>query len=193
MPSVRLKHGCTDPFSPPSQARVIAHFAARLPAAQNANWGDFPGKRACGQTGVLLPDCARLGSAPLWQNQAHRRRTGRSRWQPRIWAVRARAKACAIIFLLFLSPRVVPGRHVTNLSQMKRQKKRLRGDNSIFGIIQTKHALHANGQIYLWHRPNETCASRERTNRLDARAKSRYDFLNRADVWSRATCFEMNP
>ena len=166
MPSVRLKHGCTDPFSPPSQARAIAHFAARLPAAQNANWGDFPGKRACGQTGVLLPDCAHLGSAPLWQNQAHRRRTGRSRWQPRIWAVRARAKACAIIFLLFLSPRVVPGRHVTNLSQMKRQNKRLRGDNSIFGIIkrnmrftrtdksifgivQTKHTLHANGQLGL--------------------------------------------
>ena len=149
MPSVRLKHGCTDPFSPPSQARVIALFAARLPAAQNANWGDFPGKRACGQTGVLRPNCARLGSAPLWQNQAHRRRTGRSRWQPRIWAVRARAKACGIIFLLFLSPRVVPGRYVRFLPQMKRQNKRLRGDNSIFGIIQTKHALHANGQLGL--------------------------------------------
>ena len=176
MPSVRLKHGCTDPFSPPSQARAIAHFAARLPAAQNANWGDFPGKRACGQTGVLLPDCARLGSAPLWQNQAHRRRTGRSRWQPRIWAVRARAKACAIIFLLFLSPRVVPGGHVCFLPQMKRQKKRLR-----------------SGTIPFLALSNETCASRERTIRLDARAKSRYDFLNRADVWSRATCFEMNP
>lgn len=164
---MRLKHGCTDPFSPPSQARVIAHFAARLPAAQNANWGDFPGKRACGQTGVLLPDCARLGSAPLWQNQAHRRRTGRSRWQPRIWAVRARAKACAIIFLLFLSPRVVPGGYVRFLPQMKQQNKRLRAgtipflasskrnmrftqtDKSIFGIVQTKHTLHANGQLGL--------------------------------------------
>jgi len=98
-------------FYPPSQARQLALFAARLPAApRGAAAAILRGTAHTGQSNVKQSFHA--ASAPLLQIQPCAREESESRHFAGIWAMRAKAAASAIVILLFLSPRIVPDAQV---------------------------------------------------------------------------------